>query len=117
MKRLNKIVEQDHRNVRRLTRPSLGFGGFWTARQTLAGYEAMSMLREGQVRISGNDIRAQATSIAGLFQIVASEVNWGPSQMTPDPTPDVATEPLTGGQTGKRRCKTPTRDSAQSRDP
>jgi transposase-like protein len=31
----------DHRNVKRLTRPGLGFGSFWTARRTLAGYEAM----------------------------------------------------------------------------
>jgi IS6 family transposase len=72
VKYLNNIVEQDDRNVRRLTRPGLGFGGFWTARRTLAGYEAMAMLRKGQVRnISGNDITAQATFIAGLFQIAA----------------------------------------------
>jgi hypothetical protein len=39
---------------------------------TLSGYEAMAMLRKGQVRnISGNDIRAQATFIAGLFQVAA----------------------------------------------
>jgi IS6 family transposase len=36
VKYLNNIVEQDHRNVKRLTRPGLGFGGFWTARRTLA---------------------------------------------------------------------------------
>jgi IS6 family transposase len=72
VKYLNNIVEQDHRNVKRLTRPGLGFGGFWTARRTLAGYEAMAMIRKGQVRnIGGNDIRAQATFIAGLFQVVA----------------------------------------------
>jgi hypothetical protein len=28
VKYLNNIVEQDHRNVKRLTRPDLGFGGF-----------------------------------------------------------------------------------------
>jgi IS6 family transposase len=68
VKYLNNIVEQDHRNVKRLTRPGLGFGNFWTARRTLAGYEAMAMMRKGQVRnISGRDIRAQATFIAGLF--------------------------------------------------
>jgi IS6 family transposase len=72
VKYLNNIVEQDHRNVKRLTRPGLGFGSFWTARRTLAGYEAMAMMRKGQVRnISGNDIRAQATFIAGLFQVAA----------------------------------------------
>jgi transposase, IS6 family len=28
----NNIVEQDHRRIKRLIRPGLGFGGFWTAR-------------------------------------------------------------------------------------
>ncbi len=36
----NDIVEQDYRRVKRSTGPDLGFGGFWTARRTLAGYEA-----------------------------------------------------------------------------
>src|SRR6202023_2553726 len=67
VKYLNNIVEQDHRRVKRLTGPGLGFGGFWTARRTLAGYEAMAMIRKGQVRnIGGNDIRAQTRFIAGL---------------------------------------------------
>jgi len=46
VKHLNNIVEQDHRNVKRLIGPGLGFGGFWTARRTLAGYEAMAMIRK-----------------------------------------------------------------------
>jgi hypothetical protein len=29
----------------------LGFGGFWTARRTLAGVEAMAVLAKGQVRV------------------------------------------------------------------
>ena len=69
---LNNIVEQDHRRVKRLVRPGLGFGGFWTARRTLAGYEAMAMIRKGQVReVGGRDMRAQARFIAELFQIAA----------------------------------------------
>ena len=69
---LNNIVEQDHRRVKRLTGPGLGFGGFWTARRTLAGYEAMAMIRKGQVQnIGGSDIRAQAQFIAGLFGVAA----------------------------------------------
>jgi transposase, IS6 family len=72
VKYLNNIVEQYHRNVKRLTRPGLGFAGFWTARRTLSGYEATAMLRQGQVpNIRGNDIRAQATFIAGGFQFAA----------------------------------------------
>jgi transposase-like protein len=72
VKYLNNIVEQDHRRIKRLVRPGLGFGGLRTARRTLAGYEAMAMIRKGQVRsIGGRDIRAQATFIAGLFGIAA----------------------------------------------
>jgi IS6 family transposase len=72
VKYLNNIVEQDHRNVKRLTCPRLGFGSFWTARRRLAGYEAMAMIRKGQVRnIGGRDIKAQARFIARLFEVAA----------------------------------------------
>jgi transposase, IS6 family len=72
VKYLNNIVEQDHRGVKRLVRPGLGFGSFHTARRTLSGYEAMRMVRKGQVRrIDGRDMQAQATFIAELFQIAA----------------------------------------------
>jgi transposase-like protein len=69
---LNNIVEQDHRRVKRLVRPGLGFGSFWTARRTLTGYEVMAMVRKGQLRkIDGGDMRAPATFAAGLFQVAA----------------------------------------------
>ena len=69
---LNNIVEQDHRRVKRLVRPGLGFGSFHTARRTLAGYEVMAMMRKGQVRkIGGRDIRAQTTFVAELFDAAA----------------------------------------------
>jgi transposase, IS6 family len=72
VKYLNNIVEQDHRNVKRLICPGLGLGSFWTARRTLAGYEAMAMIWKAQVRnIGGNDIRAQPRFIAELFQTAA----------------------------------------------
>src|SRR4051812_19943407 len=72
VKYLNNIVEQDHRRVKRLVRPGLGFGSFWTARRTLAGYEVMAMMRKGQVRkVGGRDMRAQASLIAGLFDVAA----------------------------------------------
>ena len=71
-KYLNNIVEQDHRRIKRLVRPGLGFGSFHTARQTLAGFETMAMMRKGQVRkIDGHDIRGQAAFIADLFDRAA----------------------------------------------
>jgi len=58
-KYLNNIVEQDHRRIKRLVRPGLGFASVRTARRTLAGYEAMAMIRKGQVHsIGGRDMRA-----------------------------------------------------------
>ena len=68
----NNIVEQDHWRIKRLIRPGLGFGSLSTARRTLAGYEALAMIRKGQVRnIGGSDMRTQATFVAGLFGIAA----------------------------------------------
>ena len=72
VKYLNNIVEQDHRRIKRLIRPGLGFGSFWTARRTLTGMEAMAMIRKGQIRnIGGNEIRAHRCFVAGLFQLAA----------------------------------------------
>jgi transposase, IS6 family len=72
VKYLNNIGEQDHRRIKRLVRPGLGFGSLPTARRTLAGYEGMAMIRKGQVRtIGGCEMRAQAAFIAGLFGIAA----------------------------------------------
>jgi IS6 family transposase len=71
-KYLNNIVEQDHRRIKRLVRPGLGFGSLPTARRTLAGYEAMAMIRKGQVHgIGGHDMPAQAALVADLFQVAA----------------------------------------------
>jgi len=48
-KYLNNIVEQDHRAVKRRTRPMLGFKSFWAARCTIAGIEVMHAIRKGQL--------------------------------------------------------------------
>ena len=46
-KYLNNRVEQDHRFIKRLVKPGMGFGSFNTARRTIKGYEIMNMLRKG----------------------------------------------------------------------
>jgi putative transposase len=46
---LNNIVEQDHRAVKRITRPMLGFKSFWAARCTIVGIEVMHAIRKGQL--------------------------------------------------------------------
>ena len=48
-KYLNNIVEQDHRAVRRITGPMLGFKSFWSARILIAGIETMHMIKKGQM--------------------------------------------------------------------
>uniref|UniRef100_UPI001479A7B5 DDE-type integrase/transposase/recombinase n=1 Tax=Ruegeria lacuscaerulensis TaxID=55218 RepID=UPI001479A7B5 len=48
-KYLNNIVEQDHRFIKRRTRPMLGFKSFTCASSTLEGIEVANMIRKGQV--------------------------------------------------------------------
>src|SRR5438309_3156264 len=49
VKYLNNVVEQDHRAVKRVTRPMLGFKSFEAAQCTLAGVELMHMLKKRQM--------------------------------------------------------------------
>jgi len=51
-KYLNNIIEQDHRRIKRLTRPMLGFKNFHTAQRTLAGIEVVAMIKKGQMKTS-----------------------------------------------------------------
>ncbi len=69
---LNNLVEQDHRRIKRRTRPMLGFKRFVTARRTLAGVEAMAMLSKGQVRAApANDMPAQRAFVHQVFGLAA----------------------------------------------
>jgi putative transposase len=45
---LNNVVEQDHRVVKRITRPLLRFKSVEAAQSMRAGIELMHMLRKGQ---------------------------------------------------------------------
>ena len=49
----NNIVEQDHRAVKRVARPMLGFKSFRSAAATLGGIELMHMIRKAQLRTTG----------------------------------------------------------------
>ena len=70
VKYLNNIVEQDHRAVKRVTRPMLGFKSFRAARAVLAGIELMHMIRKGQFMIEGCD----RISFADQFYALAGQV-------------------------------------------
>jgi len=72
VKYLNNRVEQDHRFIKRLTNPGMGFGSFHSARATLRGMEAMNMLRKGQVQgIDKGDVRSQIEFVSKIFGVVA----------------------------------------------
>jgi transposase-like protein len=47
---LNSIIEQDHRAIKRRVNAKQGFPEFQAARRTIQGYEAMNIIRKGQVR-------------------------------------------------------------------
>ena len=66
-KYLNNLVEQDHRAVKRITRPMLGFETFLCARILIAGIEVMHMIRKGQL----DGIKDQASSAANQFYSLA----------------------------------------------
>jgi transposase-like protein len=68
IKYLNNIVEQDHRGIKRVTRPMLGFKSFEAAQPTLTGIELMRMLRKGQ--LEGDEFKG--LTAAEQFDALAS---------------------------------------------
>ena len=70
IKSLNNIVEQDHRAVKRNTRPMLGFKSFRAAAQVLAWIELMHMIRKGQMAVPG----WEGQSFAKQFYSLAGQV-------------------------------------------
>src|SRR5690349_448934 len=69
---LNNILEQDHRAIKHRVNAKQGFREFHAARRTIQGYEAIHMMRKGQVRwVKGNDVGRQIRFIEKLFGLVA----------------------------------------------
>ena len=65
-KYLNNIVEQDHRAVKRVTAPMLGFKSFWSARKLLAGIETMHMIKKGQLHCPDGQVMSAADQFYSL---------------------------------------------------
>ena len=71
-KYLNNRIEQDHRLIKSLVKPGMGFGSFNTARRTIKGYEIMNMLRKGQVKkVEEGAVRGRMKFMAEIFGLVA----------------------------------------------
>ena len=61
-------MEQDHRAIKRRVNASQGFRSFDAAWRTLQGYEAMQMIRKGQVRwLSEKDVVGQVLFVNQTF--------------------------------------------------
>jgi transposase-like protein len=71
IKYLNNIIEQDHRRIKRLTRPMLGFQSFNTANRTLKGIEAMAMMIKEQTIYLSKDYQNQIQFFNRLFNVYA----------------------------------------------
>jgi putative transposase len=69
IKYLNNLVEQDHRAVKRVTRPMLGFKSFDAAQVTLAGIELMHMLKKQQLTVAAGD---EGLTVAQQFYALAA---------------------------------------------
>ena len=69
VKYLNNVVEQDHRGVKRVTRPMLGLKSFDAAQDTLVGIELMHMLKKRQMVVEAG---AESLTAAELFYSLAA---------------------------------------------
>jgi transposase, IS6 family len=69
---LNNIIEQDHRFIKKRIVASLGFRSAEGAWRTIDGYEAMHVIRKGQIRwLAKGDVVGQRQFIHALFGIAA----------------------------------------------
>jgi len=76
---LSNVVERDHRAVKRITRPVLGFKSLRSARMVIAGNEAMRMINKGQLDCPEGQLTSPADQVHspafrpaadGLFQLI-----------------------------------------------
>src|SRR5262245_30625047 len=69
VKYLNNVVEQDHRGVKRVTRPMLGFKSFTAAQGTIVGIEMMHIVKKRQLVVEEGD---EGLTAAELFYSLAA---------------------------------------------
>ena len=70
VKYLNNRIECDHRRIKRLIKYGLGFHSFKTGYKTIRGYEAMYMIRKGQIKNTKSYLD-QVRMIEELFGLAA----------------------------------------------
>ena len=65
-KYLNNMIEQDHRFIKRRTKPALGYKSFNGARQTIAGIEIVHMIKKGQLKNSNQNNQSNFSQFLSL---------------------------------------------------
>ena len=55
-KYLNNLIEQDHRFIKKRTKPKLGFKSFRSAKITIAGIENIRIIQKGQIIGANNNV-------------------------------------------------------------
>ena len=65
IKYLNNLVEQDHRFIKKITKPMMGFKAFHSANATIAGIETAHMIRKGQLSYESIPAYKQFMALAG----------------------------------------------------
>jgi transposase-like protein len=65
-KYLNNMIEQDHRFIKRRTKPALGFKSFNGAKQTITGIEISHMIKKGQLKTSNQNNKSAFNQFMSL---------------------------------------------------
>ena len=65
VKYLNKLIEQDHRFIKKITKPMMGFKAFHSAQATIEGIETAHMIRKGQLSEENIPAYKQFMALAG----------------------------------------------------
>lgn len=65
IKYLNNLIEQDHRFIKKITNPMMGFKAFHSAKATLNGIETAHMIRKGQLSDKNIPAYKQFMALAG----------------------------------------------------
>jgi len=75
-KYLNNIVEQDHRHIKRITRPMGCFRKMYTAARTIAGIELMNMIKKRQLHQTQRSKPYTSSAILQLGNRLRPHASW-----------------------------------------
>ncbi len=65
IKYLNNLVKQDHRFIKKITKPMMGFNAFHSSKATINGIETAHMIRKGQLSDENIPAYKQFMDLAG----------------------------------------------------